>query len=122
MRLVASPVGALVVVVGAQEIVHALSAMHDLGIGRPRRVVPLVMLARSGQRRQRLVDRRRRGRRWLLPVGGGPPNGVISASERNTSGRTSAHHAAIPAPKSLPTTAWIERCPNAATRPSASRP
>jgi len=28
------------------------------------------MLARSGQRRQRLVDRRRRRRRWLLPVGG----------------------------------------------------
>jgi adenylate cyclase len=47
--------------------------------------------------------------------------GEISASERNTSDRTSAHHAAIPAPKSLPTTAWIERCPNAATRRSASR-
>ena len=41
---------------------------------------------------------------------GGPPNGaLISATERNTSGRTSAHHAATGEPKSCPTTAATER-------------
>ena len=38
--------------------------------------------------------------------GGGPANGaLISATERNTSGRISAHHAATEQPKSCPTTA-----------------
>ena len=38
--------------------------------------------------------------------GGGPANGaLISATDRNTSGRTSAHHAATELPKSWPTTA-----------------
>ena len=38
--------------------------------------------------------------------GGGPPNGaLIKTTERNTSGRTSAHHAATGEPKSWPITA-----------------
>ena len=41
---------------------------------------------------------------------GGPANGaLINATERNTSGRTTAHHAATEAPKSCPTTAATER-------------
>jgi hypothetical protein len=41
---------------------------------------------------------------------GGPSNGaLISASERNTSGRVSAHQAATEAPKSCPTTAAVSR-------------
>ena len=42
--------------------------------------------------------------------GGGPANGaLISTTERNTSGRTSAHQAATGEPKSCPTTAATER-------------
>ena len=53
---------------------------------------------------------------------GGPPNGaLISATERNTSGRTSAHQAATGEPKSCPTTAATDRYPSADTSPSASR-
>jgi len=41
---------------------------------------------------------------------GGPVNGaLISATERKTSGRNSAHHAATGEPKSCPTTAATER-------------
>ena len=50
------PVGALVVVVGAQEIVHALRRMPHVRVGRPRRVVPLVMLARPRQRGELVMD------------------------------------------------------------------
>ena len=46
--------------VGAQEVVHALLAMPHLRIGRPGRVPPLVVLARSWQGGQRLVDGRAR--------------------------------------------------------------
>ena len=47
---------------------------------------------------------------------GAPPNGaLISTTERNTSGRVSAHQAATGEPKSCPTTAATERYPNAAT-------
>jgi hypothetical protein len=41
---------------------------------------------------------------------GGPAKGaLISATDRNTSGRTRAHQAAIEAPKSCPTTDETER-------------
>ena len=53
--------------------------------------------------------------------GGGPPNGAMIASERNTSGRVSAHHEATEAPKSCPTTAAAEEYPSAAVSPSVSR-
>ena len=43
-------------------------------------------------------------------IDGGPANGaLISATERNTSGRSSAHQAAMGEPKSCPTTAATER-------------
>src|SRR5216683_279628 len=43
---------------------------------------------------------------------GGPAKGaLINATERNTSGRTTAHQAATEAPKSCPTTAATERLP-----------
>jgi hypothetical protein len=41
---------------------------------------------------------------------GGPPKGaLINATDRNTSGRTIAHQAAMEAPKSCPTTDATER-------------
>ena len=55
-RLVALPVGALVVVVGAQECMQALRGLPHVLVRGPRRVVPLVMLARPGQGGQRGVD------------------------------------------------------------------
>ncbi len=94
--------------------------MPHIVIGGPRRIIPLVMLARPVEQRQRL---------WMSGSGaasaggasavsngngGGPANGaLISATERKTSGRTSAHQAATEAPKSWPTTAATERWPNA---------
>ena len=94
----------------------ALRAVAHVGVGRARRVVPLVVLARP--------RRARRAPSWMsapaaasaagggapLAVSngsaGGPANGaLISATERNTSGRTSAHQAATGEPKSCPTTA-----------------
>ena len=45
----------------------------------------------------------------------------IKATERNTSGRVTAHQAAMGEPKSCPTTAAKDRWPNANTKPSASR-
>ena len=57
----------------------------------------------------------------LSGKGGGPANGAIKTSERNTSGRASAHQAATEAPKSWPTTAAAEAWPSAATSPSMSR-
>ena len=43
-------------------------------------------------------------------IAGGPSNGaLISTTERNTSGRTSAHQAATGEPKSCPTTPATER-------------
>ena len=63
MRPVLLPVGALVMEIGAQEIVDALPAMPHLRVGRPGRIIPLVMLARPRQRGQRLVDGRARRRR-----------------------------------------------------------
>ena len=56
------PVGALVVVVGAQERVHALAAMPHVVVGRARRVVPLIVLARS---RQHAIAA------WMSPRDGG---------------------------------------------------
>ena len=48
----------------------------------------------------------------------GRANGaLISTTERNTSGRTSAHHAATGEPKSWPITAATERWPSAADEP-----
>ena len=47
---------------------------------------------------------------------GGPANGaLINTTERKTSGRITAHHAATGDPKSWPTTAAIERAPNEET-------
>jgi hypothetical protein len=73
------------------------------------------MLARAREGGERLVDCRLAGGSSDLPSvangsAGGPSNGaLISASERNISGRTSAHHAATEAPKSWPMTAAASR-------------
>ena len=45
--LVGFPVRALVMVIGAQEIMHALRRALHVGVGLARRVVPLIMLARA---------------------------------------------------------------------------
>ena len=130
-RLVAAPIGALVVVVGAQEGVHALRAVAHVGIRLARRIIPLVMLTRTWQGGERLMDieHRRRARAEAsrsgarVPKGrlGGPEKGaLISATERKTSGLTRAHQAATGEPKSWPTTAATSRRPSAATRPSTS--
>ena len=50
IRLVVFPVRALVMVIGAQEIMHALRRAVHVGVGLARRIVPLVMLARPRQR------------------------------------------------------------------------
>ncbi len=65
VRPVARPVRAFVMVVGAQKRVHALPAMHHVGVGFACRVIPLVVLARPIERGQRLMDGigRRQGRR-----------------------------------------------------------
>ena len=53
---------------------------------------------------------------------GGPPNGALMITiERKMSGRTSAHQAALEAPKSCPTTALTDVRPSAASRPIMSR-
>ena len=74
------------------------------------------MLARPLQRRELAMPGSSRlvGARGASAVskgsGGGPANGaLISATERNTSGRSSAHQAATGEPKSWPTTAATER-------------
>ncbi len=56
-RPVLWPVRALVVVVGAQEGVDALRAVPHVGVGCPRGIVPMVVLARRVERRQVVVDR-----------------------------------------------------------------
>jgi hypothetical protein len=62
------------------------------------------------------------GARLRSGKSGGPANGaLISATLRNMSGRTSAHHAATEAPKSCPITAATRSQPSAATSPAASR-
>ncbi len=45
MWAVLLPVGALVMKIATEEIVDALPTMPHPGIGRPSRIVPLVMLA-----------------------------------------------------------------------------
>ncbi len=73
VRPVAGPVGALVMEIAAQEGVDALRAMPHLGIGRPGRIIPLVMLARPvepGQRRVDVVARRGIRRRRVGGVEG----------------------------------------------------
>ena len=57
---VGRPVGAFHVVVGAQEIMHALWAILHVGIGGPSGIIPLVMLARPGQSAQRAQAARSR--------------------------------------------------------------
>src|SRR4029077_7830633 len=46
------PIPALVVEIGAQEVMHALFAIHDIGIGRTRGVVAVIMLPGPRQRGQ----------------------------------------------------------------------
>ena len=70
------PVGALVVKIGAQEVMHALAAADHVAIGRARRVIPLVMFARALQRRQIVVN----------GVGG------AAGGERRRSRERRAHH------------------------------
>src|SRR6516162_4612782 len=70
MGMVLFPVGALVMEIGAQKIVDTLAAMPHLSIGWPGRIIPLIMLARPRQGRQRLVDGRAPGNRRWFSVGG----------------------------------------------------
>ena len=56
MRPVAVPIGALVVEIAAQKGMDALRAMPHVGVGRARRIIPLVMLARPVQPCQRGMD------------------------------------------------------------------
>ena len=113
MRAVVLPVGALVVEIGAQEVVDALLAMPHLRVGRPGRVVPLVMLARPRQRRERLVDRRagRHGaaacRRWRTAVraarrtarSSAPASGTRRAAPARTRPRPRRRNRARPPPR-----------------------
>ena len=85
VRLVVRPVGALVVVVGAQEGVHALRAVPHVGVGRARRVVPLVVLARprsAASSSWMSIAARSRGRRPCRTAAGGPPNGALISTTR----------------------------------------
>ena len=50
--LVVFPVRALVMIVAAQEIMHALRRAVHVGVGLPRRIVPLIMFSRPRQRRE----------------------------------------------------------------------
>ena len=52
MGLVVFPVRALVMIVGAQEIMHALRRAVHVGVGLARRIVPLIMFARPRQCRE----------------------------------------------------------------------
>jgi hypothetical protein len=61
MWTVLFPVGALVMEIGAQKIVDSPPAVPHLGIGWTGRIIPLIMLARRWQGRQRLVDGQARG-------------------------------------------------------------
>ena len=90
MRSVLFPIGALMVEIGAQEIVDALPAMPHLRVRRPGRIVPLVMLARPRQRRERLMDRRADGTSRRVAVG---TKGQIRRSgERRAHQRERAEH------------------------------
>src|SRR5215472_9790152 len=52
MRFVARPIGALVVVVGAEESLHALVRMQHVVIGARRALIVLIVLARWFELRQ----------------------------------------------------------------------
>src|SRR5262249_59394689 len=97
--LVVLPVRALVMVVGAQEIMHALRRAGHVAIGLARRVVPLIMFARPRQRSE-LAMHGIFGRRLGRFVGGvegelwrGAPRG---APHRNAAGHVGAPPRAPP--------------------------
>ena len=129
MRRVVRPVGALGVVVGAQERQQSLRRLPHFGVGLAGRVVGLVVLAR----RRELAPARRPCRRAAAAGVAGafavlngsravPANGALIITTRwNTSGRVSAHHAATGDPKSWPTTPASVRWPSAEVSASRSR-
>jgi hypothetical protein len=91
------PVRALVVKISAQEGMDPLRAVPHLGIGGARRIIPLVVLARPGQHRQRLVDTRIGWRLWRMLVGiegqlGRPGEG--RAHQRDRAEHIGPHHGA----------------------------
>ena len=90
MRVILRPVGAFHVVISAQEGVQALRGVHHVGIGFAGRVVPLVVLARARQRRERGQHRAEaRCGRWWSRRGGGEGQCRWSGERR-----THQHHRA----------------------------
>ena len=128
MRPVVLPVGALVVVVGAQEIVHALLAMPHVAVGAARRVVPLIVLAGPAQRCELVVHLAQSGRRHCLEA---RPRTAAAAARRTARSSTppsetrraaAARTTRPPASRSRGRSR-VRTCPmpSAASRPTASR-
>ena len=84
--LVAWPIGALVVVIGAQKGMHALRTIPHVGVGLARRIVPLIVLAGSCERGEIGVDVAATSR------GGAFVGGVEGQSRRAAEGRAHQSH------------------------------